>query len=166
MEDTPPLSRHAALRPLSREHMGGLVQARSLRRAAEGDAAWRRAAVEAFVTAWSAELSPHFEDEERLLLPLIDEPAMRARLLDEHRRLRDLAERCSGDPDSVARDPDLLRRLGTLLHDHIRWEERVLFEAIQRDHPVPLAGLEAEAARIEERRPGSRARGGDRRSAS
>lgn len=166
MEDTPPLSRHAALRPLSREHMGGLVQARSLRRAAEGDSASRHAAVETFARVWAAEISPHFDDEERLLLPLVDEPAMRARLLDEHRRLRDLAERCIGDPDSVARDPDLLRRLGTLLHDHIRWEERVLFEAIQRDHPALLSALESEAARIEEHRPGSRARGDDRRSST
>lgn len=96
-------------------------------------------------------------------MPLTDDPAMRARLLDEHRRLRDLADRCIGDP---ARDPDLLRCMGVLLHDHIRWEERVLFEAIPRGHPASLSALESEAARIEERRSGSRARGDDRRSST
>ncbi|KAA0212474.1 MAG: hypothetical protein DYG94_14650, partial [Leptolyngbya sp. PLA3] len=37
----PPLLRHAALQPLSREHMSGLIQARNLRRAAGGGHALR-----------------------------------------------------------------------------------------------------------------------------
>ncbi len=39
--------------------------------------------------------------------------------------------------------PDTLRELGTLLHDHVRVEERELFEAIQRLVP------DAELARIQ-----------------
>jgi quercetin dioxygenase-like cupin family protein len=44
------------------------------------------------------------------------------------------------------------------LHDHIRWEEREFFEAVQRDAPEALTGLAQEAGQIEARRPGSRAR--------
>jgi len=155
---TPPLKRHPSLQPLSREHMNGLIQARALQRASESDEAARRRTVAGFVKAWQAEIRPHFDDEERLLLPLVDSQALRDRLLDEHTTLRRLAERCVRDPMAAANDPELLRELGARLHDHIRWEEREFFEAMQRDHPNALTGLSAEAAAIEHLRPGSRAR--------
>lgn len=155
---TPPLKRHATLRPLSREHMSGLIQARGLTRSADADRGVRGAAVASFVEVWRAEISDHFDDEERLLLPLTRDPALRARLISEHRALRELALRCIDDPGGVAEDPPLLRRIGSLLHDHIRWEERDYFETIQRDHPEALAALEHEAVRIEQQRPGARAR--------
>jgi hemerythrin-like domain-containing protein len=154
----PPLKRHAALQPLSREHMSGLIQARNLNRAANADAGARRAALAAFTEVWRNEIREHFDDEERLLLPLTQEPALRDRLLEEHRAIRELARRCEEDPGAVAEEPPLMRRIGSLLHDHIRWEEREYFEAIQRDHPDALAALEHEADRIEQRRPGARAR--------
>ncbi|CAG0973191.1 hypothetical protein PHYC_01360 [Phycisphaerales bacterium] len=155
---TPPLKRHATLQPLSREHMGGLIQARSLRQAADRERAKRLLAIASFLDAWRSEIRAHFDDEERLLLPLVNSPALRERLLEEHGTLRRLAEECERDPEAVASDAELMRRIGALLHDHIRWEEREFFEAVQRDHPEALAGLASEAAFIEEQRPGSRAR--------
>ncbi|KAA0217050.1 MAG: hemerythrin domain-containing protein, partial [Leptolyngbya sp. PLA3] len=154
----PPLLRHAALQPLSREHMSGLIQARNLRRAAGGGHAERRGAVEDFVRVWRIEIREHFDDEERLLLPLTRSPDLRRRLLDEHGRIRQMAARCEADPAAVADDAELMARLGTLLHDHIRWEEREYFEAVQRDHPEALAAMLHEAGHIESKRPGSRAR--------
>lgn len=155
---TPPLKRHAALQPLSREHMAGLIQARNLRRAADIDEAGRTRAITEFVHAWRTEIRPHFDDEERLLLPLVRSPTLRGRLLDEHAALRRLAEQCERNPGAVARDPELVRHLGNRLHDHIRWEERDFFEAVQRDQPEALAALAPQAALIEAQRPGSRAR--------
>ncbi|MFO0836132.1 MAG: hemerythrin domain-containing protein [Phycisphaerales bacterium] len=155
---TPPLKRHAALQPLSREHMGGLIQARNLQRAAELGQTDRTRAVAEFVAVWRAEIREHFDDEERLLLPLTRSEELRRRLLAEHGELRQLARKCENDPRTTASDPAMLRRLGTLLHDHIRWEERDFFEAVQRDHPEALAELVSEAGHIEARRPGSRAR--------
>ncbi len=155
---TPPLKRHPSLQPLSREHMNGLIQARALQRASESDEAARRRIVAEFVKAWQTEVRPHFDDEERLLLPLVDSEGLRDRLLNEHTTLRRLAERCARDPMAAANDAELLRELGVRLHDHIRWEEREFFEAVQRDHPNALTGLSAEAAVIEHLRPGSRAR--------
>ncbi len=105
-----------------------------------------------------AEIREHFDDEERLLLPLTRSEELRRRLLAEHGELRQLARKCENDPRTTASDPAMLRRLGTLLHDHIRWEERDFFEAVQRDHPEALAELVSEAGHIEARRPGSRAR--------
>ena len=155
---TPPLKRHAALQPLSREHMGGLIQARSLRQTADLDREDRVRAIAEFVDAWRSEIRPHFDDEERLLLPLVRSSALRDRLLDEHATLRGLAERCEREPEVAASDAELVRQLGVKLHDHIRWEEREFFEAVQRDHPEALAALVSEAAIIEDQRPGSRAR--------
>jgi hemerythrin-like domain-containing protein len=156
--ELPPLKRHAALQPLSREHMGGLVQARNLQRSASGDEEVRRRAVEAFVRVWREEISHHFDDEERLLLPLTRSGELRERLLGEHRVLREMAARCEEDPGGAAGEPAFLLRLSTLLHDHIRWEEREYFEAVQRDFPERLAGLMDEAAAIERERPGARPR--------
>jgi len=138
--------------------MSGLIQSRNLARAADADPGARRAAIAAFVEVWGSEIRDHFDDEERLLLPLTQDPALRERLLNEHRALRELAGRCADNPDDVAEDPALVRRIGSLLHDHIRWEEREYFEAIQRDHPEALAALEHEADRIEQNRPGARPR--------
>lgn len=146
------------MQPLSREHMRGLIQARNLQRAAEMGQAERIRAAEDFVAVWRAEIREHFDDEERLLLPLTRSPELHRRLLDEHGELRRLAARCEFEPCTAASDPAMFRRLGTLLHDHIRWEEREFFEAVQRDHPEALAELMSEAGHIEARRPGSRAR--------
>jgi len=155
---TPPLKRHRALQPLSREHMSGLIQARNLAKAADCDCDARRAAIGSFVEVWRSEIQEHFDDEERLLLPFTRDPGLRERLLIEHQKLRKVAERCAKDPEGVAADPALMVRLGSLLHDHIRWEEREYFEAIQRDYPDALASLMHEADSMERRRPGARAR--------
>lgn len=159
-DTTPPLKRHAALQPLSREHMSGLIQARNLQLAASQGLERRRRAIDDFVRTWRTEICEHFDDEERLLLPLTESTELRHRLLDEHAVLRGLAARCEADPDAAAAEPELARRLGVLLHDHIRWEEREFFEAVQRGHPEALARLTEEAVAIEKRRPGSRARTG------
>ncbi|MCZ7633714.1 MAG: hemerythrin domain-containing protein [Phycisphaerales bacterium] len=138
--------------------MSGLIQARSLLRASrDGPGAGARA-VEAFMRVWRAEVSEHFDDEERLLIPLISDAASRDRLLREHAEIRAVVEECGNDPVGAGRQPALLARLGSLLHDHIRWEERVLFEAIQRDHPQALTSLLGEAVEIERVRPGARRR--------
>lgn len=153
-----PLKRHEALQPLSREHMNGLIQARGLSRAAHADSSARRDAIREFVVAWTSEIRDHFVDEERMLLPLRQPEALRRRLLDEHAELRSCAARCMDDPLAVAEDARFIERLGSLLHDHIRWEEREYFEFLQHTHPAALDALLADAITIEQDRPGARAR--------
>jgi hemerythrin-like domain-containing protein len=153
----PPLNRHPALQPLSREHFNGLRQARQLVMSAEQDETTRMAAAADFTKAWTEEISAHFDDEERMLLPLL-EAEDRQRLLDEHKELRRLAgEVCDSEgPPSQA----LAEQLGTLLHDHIRWEERVLFQKVQETAgDEKLTALLEDAQRIEAERTGSRRRG-------
>lgn len=138
--------------------MNGLIQARNLMRSSEQGIPERKHAVDAFVFAWRSEIREHFADEERLLLPLCSRPALGEQLLAEHRVLRALAERCEREPDVIAADTGLVQRVGQLLNDHIRWEERVFFEALQDDQPETLAALLEAVGHIHVQRPGSRPR--------
>lgn len=153
---TPPLHRHPALQPLSREHFNGLVQARRLVQAAEAEENERRRRVRDFAAAWASEISPHFDDEERLLSSLVAAEDA-ARLFAEHRQIRTLVdELLSGD---ARPDPDRLRLLGRLLHDHIRWEERSLFPAVQAAASEDeMRRIAEHTSEVEAQRPGSRRR--------
>jgi mannose-6-phosphate isomerase-like protein (cupin superfamily) len=110
------MKRHPALVPLSHDHQHGLVQARRLR---HGD-------VDGFADFFAHELVRHFRQEEELVFPLLAEvgaePPELSHALLEHQRIRAMASR----PDAA---------LGELLAEHIRLEERVLFETIQRVVP-------------------------------
>jgi len=151
----PPIARDPSLQPLSRDHYAGLVQARHLIRAADGDADERRAALDDFFAAWERELHEHLLDEERLLMPLISDRAMADRLRREHETLRTLVDRAKGmSENGSSPDPTSMRAMGELLHDHIRWEERELFAAIQAEASgEALAALKTQTAKIESVRP-------------
>lgn len=153
-----PIKRHPALQPLSREHMSGLVQARNLTAAAAEPAESRRSVLARFAAVWDEEIAHHFADEERMLAGLLS-PESLTRLLTEHRQLRKLAEIAIDQAAAAEPDPDLLRRLGMQLHDHIRWEERQAFgEAERAAGPAELESLGRDAAAIERARPGARPR--------
>jgi hemerythrin-like domain-containing protein len=129
------VKRHAALVGLSHDHHHELVQARRLRAAADEDEAARLAAARAYVDLFFTETVRHFRDEEEVLFPAFVRrvgvtPDLR-RVLDEHMQLHGLvralrAEVAGGDVRS-----DSLRRLGDLLHEHVRLEERQLFPAVE-----------------------------------
>jgi hemerythrin-like domain-containing protein len=149
----PPLERHPALQPLSRDHYTGLVHAQHLIKAAEGDPAARRQAVSELLDAWATEISEHFADEERLLLPLLD-PTDADRLTDEHQTLRQIAEQARQQRRRTDPDADWLRQAGQRLRDHIRWEERELFPRVEaRADAATLKQLEARTRDIEAARP-------------
>lgn len=127
------MKRSAQLRDLSEEHHHGLVEARRLRLASEGKAPLEEA-VAAFLDAWHGELRPHFRVEEEIVLPafaraVAPDDARIARVLTEHVALRRAArdlERAEGEARRA-----LAGEIGRALHDHIRFEERVLFPAIE-----------------------------------
>lgn len=129
------MKRHKALEPFSRDHNTGLILARSLLLGREG-------AEQAAREAWESELKDHFDEEERLLGPLLD-PALLERLVAEHRQI---AQQLDNLPASMA-------ELGAALLDHIRWEERELFPWIEvHATEQQLADVEREANLLEVRR--------------
>jgi hypothetical protein len=131
------LYRAPALVPLSRDHHEALIQALWLRRRAG-----QPEAAAAFLDFHRDELEGHMSDEEDVVLPVADpvDPAGSARIRDEHARLRDLAARLAG---AAAADlAPVMESLAALLHDHVRYEERVFFMELQASLPADvLAGM-------------------------
>ena len=124
------MRRHQQLQDLSREHHGALQLALRARRAAQsGDAAQIAASAAACIEAFAVELDPHFVIEENELLPALaqqGEHDLVQRTLAEHEQLRALVVHLA-QPDATR-----LRSFAELLHAHVRFEERELFEVAQR----------------------------------
>jgi hemerythrin-like domain-containing protein len=139
------MKRHPALAPLSRDHHRELVQARRLRKAAGGDAASRLAAADDYVVSFFSETVAHFRHEEEDLFPLYarhcGSTPLLERILREHMQLHGLARALRSEVAAGDVVPETLRELGDLLHEHVRIEERELFETIQQ--VVPDAELAA-----------------------
>ena len=134
------MKRHPSLIPLSHDHHDTLVVAQGLIRgrptAPRSD--WptdRRAQADRLAAFFESALRPHFAAEEAEVFPLAE------RLLPDH---ADLVKALRKDHDDLraeilalpARsDPDLAVRLpalGARLEAHVRSEERMLFEAVQK----------------------------------
>jgi hemerythrin-like domain-containing protein len=130
------MKRSAALQPLSREHHSALTLAKACERAAQsGDAAQVGKACERAIQAYANELEPHFQYEERSLLPLLHGAEMRPlveRTLADHRRLRGLLD---GLRQS---DVAALAGFGKCLAAHVRFEERELFQALESRLPPDM----------------------------
>lgn len=151
--NTPSLKRHPALQPFSRDHYTGLVQAQHLLHATEEDSSGRCRVVKDFAHAWQAEIQEHFADEEALLLPLMT-AAQQQRLRQDHDRLREFADQARRQRPDVDPGAGWVHELGQLLNDHIRWEERELFRAIEQVcSDEQLTALERRTAELEARRP-------------
>jgi len=117
------MKRSAALQPLSREHHQALVLAKACERAAKsGDAQMIGLACARVQQAFAAELEPHFQTEERMLLPCLltaGQQALVQHTEDDHRQLRALHLRIQ--------QQDL-----NALAEHVRFEERELFPACEQ----------------------------------
>jgi iron-sulfur cluster repair protein YtfE (RIC family) len=137
--------RHAALVPLSNEHHHELAHARRLLQAAGAGPEQRLAVASAYVDAFFTETVEHFRREEEILFPLYARHAgstpVLERILREHRELHGLVRALRAAAAAGDIPPETLSGLGGLLHDHVRVEERELFDEIERI--VPAAELEA-----------------------
>lgn len=119
--------RAEALQPLSRDHLRALLTAKALKEADDpGDARAK------FLEFWEGDGAHHFRVEEEVLLPWwaryapVDRAGV-ARMLEEHLEIRRQALRLDAGEGSL----EELHELGRLLHDHVRFEERQLFPAIE-----------------------------------
>jgi len=131
-----PIKRHEALKPFSRQHHFGLLFGWKIRKGFSKNISVER--MEKFADwFYENEIIPHFEDEEKYLFPILEAGnELVARALKEHRRLKRLFE----DKENVARS---LQYLEEELDAHIRFEERVLFNEIQKvATPEQLAKVE------------------------
>jgi len=138
--------RHPALVQLSQEHQRELAHAWRLLGAAGAGREERLAAASAYVDAFFAETVEHFRREEEILFPLYlrhagSTPTLE-RILREHMQLHGLARALRAAAAAGEIPPQALRTPGELLHDHVRVEERELFQEIERIVPTTeLDGL-------------------------
>jgi hemerythrin-like domain-containing protein len=143
------LERHPALVPLSRDHHFALVQSLGLRRAAAGaptppgrSGAGAVAVAEAYLAFYADELLGHIADEDEVLLPRVVQllPDGAQRLRSEHEEIHELTALLREALSNGADPRGLMRELGELLEDHVRYEERAFFEAVQA--VLPAAQIE------------------------
>lgn len=119
-----PLKRHPALQPWSREHHYGLLLSWKIKRgfALNVDPQRIKDYCDWF---WKYHLQPHFETEENHLFPILGhENHLIEQALDDHGQLKAMFEQTEADTDTLS-------QIESLLNDNIRFEERVLFNAIQ-----------------------------------
>jgi hypothetical protein len=133
------VERDEALRPLSRDHQVALAVALRLRRCDESTAA---EAAARFAGYFEREGRRHFRLEEELLVPeLGGHPGDAARVLADHAAIRAAATDLA---DGAPAGPGRLHELGTLLDDHVRFEERSLFPLLEAElAPDRLAAIGA-----------------------
>lgn len=123
------MKRSPLLQPFSREHHSALTLAKACELAARsGDAAEIFNACQRAIREFSEGLEPHFQIEEHTLLPLLNDEKsqpLAQRTLAEHRQLR--AFLC----DLQLYNAEALGSFGRCLAAHVRFEERVLFAALE-----------------------------------
>ncbi len=132
-----PIKRHQALQAFSKEHHHGLLLSwkiqQGLKLETDPGRIWKY--IDWF---WENHLSEHFEMEEQLLFPILPgENPLVKKAVAQHRRLRRLFE-------SAPKTARTLNSIDEELEQHIRFEERVLFNEIQ------LAAIPEQLKRIEE----------------
>ena len=144
------MKRHPALIPLSHDHHDALVvaQALILGQSPAPRSDWptdRRTQVNRVTAFFTHTLRSHFEVEEAHLFPTVlahlpGEADLVAQLLDEHDAIRSQVRELERDPTTAL--TVRLPALGRLLEAHVRREERVLFETMQREmQPDDLVAL-------------------------
>jgi hemerythrin-like domain-containing protein len=155
------MKRTPELRTLSEDHHHGLVQARRLRKAAEGEETnSAEAAVKGFLDFWQKDTALHFRKEEEVLLPvmaryggdLYREPLVE--MIQDHARIRGLVMQLSDEAIGGNVRPETLHEIGERLEAHIRLEERVVFPLIEES--LSEAALTELAARLEVKEAGPR----------
>lgn len=129
------MKRHPALIELSRDHHKGLLLAQLMKKDAPPykglptDPAGKCAY---FHAEFEVKLKAHFEEEEKILFPNVSSASVEIKqlceeLIEEHQQLYTLKTQLNPEkPDTT-----IMHEAGRLLEQHIRKEERVLFQKIQ-----------------------------------
>lgn len=120
-----PIKRNDALKSLSRDHHHGLLLCWKIRKGIKRNIAAER--IKRYVDwFWNNHLIQHFEIEEKLLFPILgNQNELVKQTLAEHRRLKRLFENGNDIHKSI-------NSIEEELEKHIRFEERVLFNEIQK----------------------------------
>jgi hemerythrin-like domain-containing protein len=125
MDQIQPIKRSAALQPLSREHHDGLLFVWKIRQGLKNGTPIERLADYAG-WYWIHHIRPHFFQEEKILLPLMDDQLLADRMKNEHDTIREMMIELDRDPQRSE-----LTGLADLVEKHIRFEEREFFQVLE-----------------------------------
>ncbi len=119
-----PIKRHVALQPVSREHHYGLLLSWKIREGLKRKIELSR--IKKYIDwFWTEHLCKHFEFEEAYVFPILGkEHQFIERALNEHERLKLLFLANVADEENLS-------SIEQELSEHIRFEERILFQEIQ-----------------------------------
>lgn len=121
-----PIKRNKHIVQLSRDHHFGLLFCWKIRQGLQKGVALER--IRAYINYfWQQHLVQHFEEEENLLFGKISEDVVR-QPKDEHQIIRLLITDING---CGKEDVSLYKQLVSLMDQHIRFEERVMFPYIE-----------------------------------
>lgn len=129
------MKRHKSLIPLSHDHHHGLILAQLIKSdipTLPNQPQTVNEKVEHVKKAWKEELEIHFENEENILFPTVKGRDKKldifiSNILDEHKQIEKMIKSLNKNNNLEEK----LNELGILLEDHIRKEERELFQLIQ-----------------------------------
>lgn len=126
------LKRDEALQPLSRQHHQGLLVSLFLSNGLKKGVATKPMR-DFILQFWQDDLLKHFEAEEQVLVPFAKpyanlEPLI-TRMLLEHQQIVLLINRINNE--ARAEQLDTIKEFADKLEQHIRFEERELFEQLQ-----------------------------------
>ena len=129
------MKRHKSLIPLSQDHHHGLMLAQLIKRGApeyKGLPTDTDGKIKYTRESWENELKIHFLNEENILFPSvkgknIEIDELIDNLLTEHREIEKMIAKLEVNNESEEK----LNELGEKLENHIRKEERILFQQLQ-----------------------------------
>lgn len=119
------MQRNKYLRKLSSEHHQALTLARDIKKACDANESLD-ALIKRVEGVFLAELLPHFDVEEQVILPALNlagETSLVTKTLQDHAHLKKLITNLAG--------PGNLLAFSLALKEHVRFEERTLFEVCQ-----------------------------------
>ncbi|MBZ5856241.1 hemerythrin domain-containing protein [Flavihumibacter profundi] len=124
------MQRAETLQPLSRQHKAALMTCLLIRKGISKQASVAVMA-DFFLKSWEKDLLPHIEEEERLLVPLLNRypegKTFAATILRDHELLRNGIEHLK----QQNLNERLIGSLADQLEQHIRFEERIVFQQMQ-----------------------------------
>jgi iron-sulfur cluster repair protein YtfE (RIC family) len=150
------LKRDKALHILSHDHHQGLILSQIIKK---GSPKYRNlpetteGKKDYTIRFYNDELIKHFEDEEKILFPIVkgkdDEiDNLFEEIINEHKQIKKLITKLQSDDDVE----NTMNELGYLLESHIRKEERNLFGRIQENlSEDELAALENQLSKSRQR---------------
>ncbi len=135
------MKRHQSLYKLSHDHHHGLVKARRLINLNSENENDFNSFAEDFLKFYKEDLVQHFREEEEILLPyfakyVTENNELILETFKQHIKIRQTIFEIDEKIKSKGIiNLNLLRQIGNLLDEHIRFEERILFPEIENHIP-------------------------------